>query len=207
MSETAIMPTRRLSLECPVSCPPDAYKAIAKFVQGAGGEVVASANLHMTVLYIGRPAEIFTAVQAQRGPRESDMDSTYFVAQLRTWLRTHVTALRHSTRMQLGDFGTLGEQPPYAIVRKVSRLPAALSDLHATLLRSFATFLQESLGVHDGAAFLRQSSVFGYSGKSWVPHVTVGRAQRGCTALSPVTDVEVGPLRVRNGGSIGLYTA
>jgi len=201
-----VLPSKRISLECPVANPVDVRDWAYYAVLSARATIEPPSDYHLTVLYLGRPDEIFRAVQSAASDRVS-LNEAYFLDRLRNWLRVHVRTLRHRVAVAASGLVTLGPAEPYALACRISFLPPEVSDLHEGLLSSFATFLNEELGVSDGLGFMGSSPVFGYSGKSWVPHITVGRSRVRTEVNLPPLEVGLGPLRVRNGEVLGLLNS
>ena len=201
-----MLPSRRISLECPVVDAAGLQEWAHDDAVKAGASLKPSSDYHLTVLHLGRPAEIFEAVRSAAGDRRASGED-YFADRLRNWLQAHVKTLRHSVSVASDGLLTLGSAKPYALACRISALPPEVRDLHDGLLSSFAHFLHQELGVADGASFMRLSPVFGYSGKSWVPHITIGQTEALVEVRLPTREVRLSPMRVRNGDVLGLYNS
>ena len=199
-----MLPSRRISLQCPVDNAASIRESLAERVGELGGDLAPANDYHFTVLHIGRPNEIYGAVASVADRRQATLDESTFLELFRNWVQVHSQTLRHETAVKAEGLVTLGERPPLSLVYKVVGLPLELRSLHSELLGSFARFLQVDLGAPDGAGLLRASPVFGFSGKSWVPHVSVGTIGRWVTSPSPAETVLLGPLQVRNAEVIGI---
>jgi hypothetical protein len=194
---------KRISLECPVIRPEVLKQHIQSATESVDFTFNAVEEYHLTVLYIGRPAEIFEVVSSARLEyAHRPLTALQFIVQLRKWLNSHATTLRHSVHVSTKEVITLGSSSPYTIACLMNDLPPSLLDLHGALVRSFEEFLESALGVPSGPGLLRNSEVFGFSGKSWIPHITVGQCRKPLSIAIPAVTIEIGPLQIRNIGSL-----
>lgn len=200
-----MLSNRRISLECPVVDAKDLQGWVGSFTLGTAADLKPYDDYHLTVLHLGKTDEIFETVRMHVDARSRPLSEAQFLGQLQAWLRVHVRTLRHSVDVGVNRLATLGQQAPYALVCRVTTLPLELSDLHESLLTSFGRLLEEDFGVPDGLGLVRSSPIFGFSGKEWVPHVTVGNVRRPVELDLPPRTVRLGPMKVRNGESLGIY--
>lgn len=201
-----MLPDKRISLECPVLMPDQLQRWVEGSAGAAGGRLTPAYDYHLTVLHLGRTREIYGAIAERISLRQSGDNERRFLSAYRAWLEVHVKTLRHPMTVFTGDLSTLGSgPPPYPLVCKVVNMPPALEGLHADLLAAFGSFLEESMGIPDGPGFLSSSSVFGYSGKSWVPHITVGTIPQPKVLRLQMHSVQLAPMRIRNGESLGIF--
>lgn len=193
----------RVTLEAPV-IDPGSFAQAVRAAAGVAYEPVEDTELHLTILHVGKPADIFAVVQAARATSSSRaLDPERFVHDLAVLLHQLVLTSRHDAPARTGEVLTLGVEPPLALVVRLE-LSAALADLHELMLKQFSVFL-ETQGAADGDALLRHSPAFGFTGKSWLPHVTVGKSMHKVSGLMPAQDVQLGALRIRNGSGLGVF--
>lgn len=199
------LPSKRISLECPVVDADALREWVRAVVAETGGKVSWTSDYHMTVLHLGRPNEIFEAVHANMPSRLPVIDESRFLRQLRKWLQVHVLTLRHPVTVSVDGLIPLGATAPYALACRIATMPRQLRNLHQDLLGSLGRFMQEDLGVADGPGLLSSSSAFGFSGKSWTPHITVGSGTSLKNLELPEYKVRLGPMLVRNGAVLGIF--
>lgn len=197
------LPTRRLSLECPVVYEADLRTAaLAAF---GDQEFFPADELHMTVFHVGRTHEVYEAVtQARQDFAHRPLDTSRFAVALHHWLRRSAMVLPRESWVQGRSFQTLGETP-YAAVLVLDQLSPMIADVHDRLSESFARFLRDECNVPNGTSLLRENAVFGFSGKSWIPHITVGRVPAGRSIPAPALRVTLGDMRTRNEGSLARW--
>lgn len=199
-----MLPSQRLTLELPVlnGAPllAVAQRAVPHPVTWSSPEA-----LHFTFLFIGRPAEILPAVREARTDMGTEaLPADRFMEGLREWLHRQRVLLRRSVPAVARDLGTLGPGPRFAVVIFLSDLPPEVTALHEAVLADFVTLLEQRFEVPDGREFTRTTQALGFTGKSWRPHVTLGRSSQRIALPSEPQRLTLGPLRVRNGPSIGL---
>jgi hypothetical protein len=201
-----MLPARRISLECPVIRGADALKRSAETtLVGERVRFHEPSDYHLTFLHVGRPSEIFAVVTSARSQAtRHTLSEERFLIELKKWLTRAEKAMRHDIRVEASRLVSLGPTPPYAVACEVPVLPGEVADLHEALLQDFAMLLQEAFGVPDGTALLQSSEAFGYSGKSWIPHVTVGGSSQPLIRTLPRTIFVLGPLRMRNSASLNF---
>lgn len=192
-----MVPNSRIALECSVLNTESLRTAIQR--SGVKGLVSDRREYHFTVLYLGRPSEVLDAVQRARSDyAHRPLDDDRFVTALRAWLQRHVGVVSSETQVagdrliRLGDAATL----------LLDRIPRELTGVHGHLVDSFATFLHEELNVPDGRALMRNDSAFGFSGKTWIPHITVGSISTALDSTLDEIEVVLGPMQVRNWASL-----
>ena len=202
---TPRIPTRRLSLECAVLRAENLTASARRHIPNLHAKD--NAEVHLTVMHLGRTNEIYDAVQRSRNEyAHRPLDAHRFISALREWLRKSALIVPRNSWAQGSRFTTLGG-PHLAAVLEIDKLAPAIADVHELLLTSFAEFLSVELNAPHGMALLNTDPAFGFSGKSWIPHITVGQLDEPQTQETEPLRVDLGQMSVRNWRSIAAWPA
>jgi hypothetical protein len=189
---------RRVTLECPVLGAEELSDwARSGTNPGLGIDWDAPTNAHLTVLHLGRPAELHAEVTKARQSSAELPEQEFYTALLR-WALQSCNLLKHAARVHVDSLRTLGESPPYALAAIALDLPPELADLHSRLLDSLEDFAERLFDVPDGSALVESSKALGFSARSWLPHITVGWSARHLHLQVSPLEVRLGPLEGRH---------
>lgn len=199
-----MLPRRRLSLECPVVDQQLLEKQIAESVVPDQFTLKAPVDYHLTVFHLGRPNEIYEAITEAQIAAQPGWNEGSFLKMLTRWLGRSKRRIPEPITVEIKGLMTLGSRIPYAVACKVADPTGDLQRIHSQLISSFARLMEDDMGLDDGRKFLKGSPVFGFSGKSWSPHITVGETSLPLATSVPVGSVDVGPMQVRNASAVGM---